>query len=604
MCILTLLCLLCGTALLIPGMAAATVTPDVRILIDVSGSMRQNDPQNLRAPALRLVNELLPAGARAGVWVFAEDTQVLAPPGAVDDAWKARTRASLGRIHSRGQLTDIERALGAALVGWDQPDPEAERHIVLLTDGLVDVGQDDTRDAASRERILSTQVQRLEELDVKVHVIALSDNVDAELMQALSEGTGGWLETPADAEALQRVFLHMLEQSAAPETVPLEGNRFDIDDRISELTLLAFRVEGQPNRLVAPDGEVLSAEQPGAGVGWHQEDGYDLVTVTGPQAGEWRLEGAQDPDNRVAVVTDMGLETEPLPSLLQAGEQLRLRAWLTDHQRPVERADLLRLLDARVRLEGVDAPGQTYEQPLALDPASARFTTDLSASALEPGTYDLQVVVDGTTFLRQVRKRIRVAAAPVKVRYAPQIPAADGGAAALAVTIETDPEAIDPTTLFGHVRVQGPDGGASLIEVDAVTESPARYALPIVQPGTYEARARLGGRTVDGGSLIIESPPESILFDFAPPPPETAAALGEVAWLRVALYVLAGNAILLLLLAPTWVLLRRYRPQPAIGGAAAAGKAGAKPVRAGKAGRKPAAGKKAKSKPDAKKARA
>ena len=28
---------------------------DVRILIDVSGSMKKNDPNNLRAPALRLV---------------------------------------------------------------------------------------------------------------------------------------------------------------------------------------------------------------------------------------------------------------------------------------------------------------------------------------------------------------------------------------------------------------------------------------------------------------------------------------------------------------------------------------------------------------------
>ncbi|RLA17269.1 MAG: hypothetical protein DRQ56_09430, partial [Gammaproteobacteria bacterium] len=33
---------------------------DVRVLIDVSGSMKQNDPRNLRIPALKLLVNLLP----------------------------------------------------------------------------------------------------------------------------------------------------------------------------------------------------------------------------------------------------------------------------------------------------------------------------------------------------------------------------------------------------------------------------------------------------------------------------------------------------------------------------------------------------------------
>ena len=44
--------------------------PDVRLLIDISGSMKQSDPENLRAPALDLIVRLLPEGSRAGVWIF------------------------------------------------------------------------------------------------------------------------------------------------------------------------------------------------------------------------------------------------------------------------------------------------------------------------------------------------------------------------------------------------------------------------------------------------------------------------------------------------------------------------------------------------------
>ena len=62
-------------SLLLMGAGASQAsTPDkndVRVLIDISGSMRQNDPENLRRPALRMLAGLLQPGTRAGVWTFA-----------------------------------------------------------------------------------------------------------------------------------------------------------------------------------------------------------------------------------------------------------------------------------------------------------------------------------------------------------------------------------------------------------------------------------------------------------------------------------------------------------------------------------------------------
>ena len=178
-------------ALLLLGLLAiagplCAATPDVRILIDVSGSMRQTDPQNLRVPALRLVNELLPAGAEAGNWLFAEKIEVLTPPGKVDEKWKTRTRARLDRIHSRGLFTDIEQAIATATAGWDKADETRERHLILLTDGLVDVSKEADKSVASRARIVGEQMERLKAANVKVHGIALSDQVDTQLMRLLA----------------------------------------------------------------------------------------------------------------------------------------------------------------------------------------------------------------------------------------------------------------------------------------------------------------------------------------------------------------------------------------------------------------------------------
>ena len=58
-----------GCLLMTSSLSAATVedAPEVRVIIDVSGSMRVNDPEQLAAEALELLVALIPSGARAGI---------------------------------------------------------------------------------------------------------------------------------------------------------------------------------------------------------------------------------------------------------------------------------------------------------------------------------------------------------------------------------------------------------------------------------------------------------------------------------------------------------------------------------------------------------
>ena len=91
---------------LLPGsMACAADGHDVRVLIDISGSMRQNDPQNLRRPALRMLVGLLQPNTRAGVWTFANWSNPLVPMAEVDKAWKDRAIAASEQIQSPGLFT-------------------------------------------------------------------------------------------------------------------------------------------------------------------------------------------------------------------------------------------------------------------------------------------------------------------------------------------------------------------------------------------------------------------------------------------------------------------------------------------------------------------
>ena len=101
---------------------AAEPAYDFRIVIDVSGSMKKTDPLNLRVPALKLVNGLIPTGSKAGVWTFGRYVDMSVKWGRVDEAWRKLAGQGADRIHSNGLLTNIESALARASVGWDKPD--------------------------------------------------------------------------------------------------------------------------------------------------------------------------------------------------------------------------------------------------------------------------------------------------------------------------------------------------------------------------------------------------------------------------------------------------------------------------------------------------
>jgi hypothetical protein len=143
--------LICLQILLIASLTQAPVLAagpayDFRIVIDVSGSMKQTDPKNLRVPALKLLNGLIPSGSRAGVWTFGKYVDMTVKWGKVDDSWRKRADLGADQIHSNALLTNIESALKRARVGWDKADNKRKRILLLLTQGRRFEGSGEKRD--------------------------------------------------------------------------------------------------------------------------------------------------------------------------------------------------------------------------------------------------------------------------------------------------------------------------------------------------------------------------------------------------------------------------------------------------------------------------
>src|SRR5690606_40448355 len=85
----------------------APAQADVRVGIDISGSMKQNDPGNLRRPALELLVQLIPKDSKAGVWLFGEDVDVLMPNQVISERWRVDASEGASLISSSSLYTNI-----------------------------------------------------------------------------------------------------------------------------------------------------------------------------------------------------------------------------------------------------------------------------------------------------------------------------------------------------------------------------------------------------------------------------------------------------------------------------------------------------------------
>ena len=564
--------LFCFGLLLTAGAPLAAVdvveVADTRILIDVSGSMKNNDPANLRRPALRLLVGLLPDDARAGVWTFGQYVNMQVPLGKVDDAWKIRARQGAGKIHSRGLFTNIEEVLKRSIADWQGATTKYRRHLILLTDGMVDISKSADENAESRQRILDQILPQLKEYDARVHTIALSERADHELMKTLSDETGGWYEQVDDASQLQRIFLRLFEKVGRPDSVPLKENRFTIDSSISETTLLVFRDNAAPpTRVTTPSGKTFGAIDAPENVNWHRDEGYDLLTISGPETGEWQIQASLDPDNRVMVVTDLKLHSTELPNKLALGEQLPLVVHFSDSGKKITAPDFLEVLDIQVEQNDTEGPGEP--RPLFDDgrqgdaAAGDGDFTMLVGDRDRAGRVELLLDVEGKTFRREQRQSFTVVPS-----YRVEVTAnSERGESALLVKVFPDMELLDPASISIQGSMSSERNGSQPVMMLPVTGGSGWESMidRKTLSGSWKLALHLSARTLAGNQLEIDLEP--VVIDglaaepLADPPPELEEAQTsegtEPDWIMLASLFGAGNLLLLSIAGVAFWLVRR-----------------------------------------------
>lgn len=410
---LAILLLLTGLA---SGPILAATPPELHVLIDVSGSMKQTDPQNLRRPALRLLGDLLPPSAQIGIWFFGDKVSPMLNTAGADPKIKARVRQTAGLIRSNEPFTDIPAALATAAKTWNNG---TDRNILLLSDGMVDISPDKSINERAQTELLQKLVPQLQQAHIRVHTIALSKDADSKLLSRIAADTGGIFVEADSADALQRAFLKIFEAAAPRDGLPLKDNKFLVDNAVKELTILAFRDQSnQPTRLKTPNGQIVDVQSSKTKAGWRWDDsgGRDLITIENPPAGEWQIIGALDPDNRALIITDLKLHLTPLPTRIYPGERLDGALMLTNHDQPITKAALTQNITAKIdEQKGTELIQSIKLNDDGADPdiigGDGKFNYELHL--IDPaGIYSLVATASGPTFQRDWHQNFAMAPLP------------------------------------------------------------------------------------------------------------------------------------------------------------------------------------------------
>ena len=379
-------------------------------MIDVSGSMKLNDPNNLRGSAVDLLVQLLPEESKAGVWTFGRWVNMLVKHRKVDSAWRSDALANSDQINSAGLFTNIGEALEKATYDLPSKDKKYRSSIVLLTDGMVDIDKDPEKNKREWRRIVDEILPRLQSAGVSLHTIALSEKADTDLLNKLSIGTDGIAAVAKNADELMKVFFKAFEAAAPMEQLPLSEEGFVVDSSVEEFTALIFRQDSQEQtRLIGPDQQAYTAQSASKYLKWHRDNKYDLITMKQPLEGRWQVMAKMDPESRITVVSNLNLRVKPLPNNVMKGHKERLSFLLEEDGKTILSPEFLSLMSITASIKtGADELDlqEIWREPVKTVPSPPKGVFTLALPEFSPeGVYQLSLILDGKSFVRQFNHR-------------------------------------------------------------------------------------------------------------------------------------------------------------------------------------------------------
>ena len=209
----------------LPVLTSSESGTDAVLVIDVSGSMKQSDPEYLCKDAARRFLETLSLtpGSRAALITFSDTLQTVLPLCSLDsDPDRSSLFDELNHFTYTSGDTDIGTALEKAASLLTEEDSHRPKSIFLLTDGEIDLPAAENEEMAEKESLTRAllAVEEAKTQGITIHTISLdlTGGMDEHLMNYVADSTGGTANRIRDAAALEPLFEALSSFAASAQT--------------------------------------------------------------------------------------------------------------------------------------------------------------------------------------------------------------------------------------------------------------------------------------------------------------------------------------------------------------------------------------------------
>lgn len=382
--------------------------PEIHLLVDVSGSMKKTDPQNLRVKAIKMFTYLIKQKASMGIQVFAKKTDELLSAAPVTQSFQSALNKKTYKITSDGAWTDIDGALNAANQGWHSD----KKVIVLLTDGTLDLGSESLT-KASRDKLTQSTISTLEKDGVRVFSIGFSNDADKKLLNDISVKTNGLSNVVLSANDLDTllytIFTAIVPANGTPLTTNKDTSRsINIDKNIHDMTLV-FKKGAGINSLYLTDPKhskksVLELTSKDIST-----LNYSFINIQNPITGEWILSGPAQEIERALILTDINLISNFQSGVYFEGESLLLSAHLEDKGATITSP---LFLEHMMMIVNLNNKAEHYSYNLS-NKSEGLFKKKMTLS-IPKGNYSAVILAKNESFSREIQFIIDVYDIPFK----------------------------------------------------------------------------------------------------------------------------------------------------------------------------------------------
>jgi hypothetical protein len=369
---------------------------DVVLVIDSSGSMKDNDPEDIRISAAKLFVDLSEQKDRVAVVNMsdAEHTEIVSPLmelspwtdefDLMEESGRRGLKKKLESLGSEGAYTYMGTSLKLAYEILDRTPPGRRQYVVMLTDGLP-TGESPT---ALEEAVAAFERKRF----WKIFPVALGEGADYEYLKREVAGrTGGVAfkaETPTDLIRIYTEIFAMLRYNRYVNWVTVQPNTLqtlgtiDSEQRITNMAFVVPKEHDNPfiDVIISPND--TNIVDPGvSGYVYHAEDPryecFGMYKEAVLLEGEWRarLQSDRPVEMAILVRSDYGIQlTAPRPQeswdelsprYAPLGKELFVQVGVRNAEVPMEEQgdDYYNLTRPQGSLQALVAPAVNMEAP-------------------------------------------------------------------------------------------------------------------------------------------------------------------------------------------------------------------------------------------------